>query len=100
MIFTTIYKKSLDELKLVNVYFDGYHHCAYSDDHVTIISLIFDENEFDEIIFDVMAVTAKTCRKLLDTATRKVGCAINTKKSELLTGFVMPYLTQIWVIGE
>ena len=84
MIFTTIYKKSLDELKLVNVYFDGYHHCAYSDDHVTIISLIFDENEFDEIIFDVMAVTAKTCRKLLDTATRKVGCAINTKKSELL----------------
>ena len=84
MIFTTIYKKSLDELKKSNPFFDGYFHCAYSDDHVTVISLVFDENEFDEIILDVMAVTASTCRKLLDSATKSVGCGINAKKSELL----------------
>ena len=51
---------------------------------MTIISLVFDEHEFDEIILDVMAVTARTCRELLDTATRQVGCSINVKKSELL----------------
>jgi len=83
-IFSQIYKDDLDYLVIQNDFLEEFHHVAYSDDHVTIFSFVFDIDEDEDFIHDILAATVVDARNLLDNATKSVGCGINRKKSETL----------------
>ena len=95
-IFSSLYENGLDNLVLENEFLDECFHAAYSDDHVTVLSFVFNEMEDENFIHDIMMFTVSEARNLLDTATKSVGCGINRAKSEILVSNKWILVQQRW----
>ena len=83
-VFSYIYKNSLREIEKEFDFIESTYHIAYADDHITIVGLIVDVGTPVDQIQHYILKVSDTCRYLLDQATKDAGCAINSKKSEIV----------------
>ena len=96
-LFSQIYKDGLVNLIIKNEFLDRIHHVAYADDHVSILSFVFDVDECDDFIYEIISITVTDARNLLDFATKSVGCGVNMKKSETLVSNKWILVAERWV---
>ena len=62
----------------------SFENFSYSDDKMTIIGLRIKKTDTRDMVRTKIKVVAGVCRRLLDEATRMMGCSINLTKSEIV----------------
>ena len=82
--FSRLYTNALRDLVEFNPDVYSYKHVSFSDDHLTVIALKVRIGTRTEVIKQCILNVGHTCRNMLRSATKSMGCGVNETKSEIV----------------
>lgn len=81
-LFSDFYEEGLRRLVEKCGYIKQIDHLSYADDHLTLITIVVDEDLDPYTEANLIKTTLDATRELLFEATTRIGCSINPGKSE------------------